>query len=254
MQPIAPSRPARRSGPSLEAALLGAGLVATGLVLAFLTLDPSQAARLVTGGAAGSRSLPFAAVVWWLGLVAGAALLVAGTDRLAGVVDGIRRSSRARTPVARALASLPPENVAVGGVIPHDGRPVPTLVVGAFGVAVVEELASSARLRRVDGSWQERTADGWTLAEHPVDRTARDADRIRHWLTHGELDFVVRVYAALVTPDATIPRSPLCAVVTADQLGSWIEGLPRQRSLTEARRNRLVARARDAVAPGRRDW
>lgn len=253
VQPIVPSRPARRSGSWLDGAMLGGGLVAAGFVLAFLTLETSLASRLVTGGA-GARPLPFGAIVWWLGLVAGAALLIGGTNRLAIVADAVRRSVRANSAVARALAGLPSDSVVVGGVVPHDGRPVPTLVVGPFGVAVVEELASGDRLRRVDASWQERTPDGWTVAEHPVDRTARDADRVRHWLTHGELGFVVRVYAALVTADATIPRSPLCAVISADQLGSWIEGLPGQRSLTEARRHRLVARARDAVVPGRRDW
>ena len=180
----------------------------------------------------------------WVGMVIG--------DRLHVVT--VRGSLRASSAVARALAGLPSESVVIRNVVPHDGRPVPTLVVGPFGVAVVEELAAADRLRRVDASWQERTSEGWTVAEHPVDRTARDADRVRHWLTHGELGFVVRVYAALVTADATIPRSPLCAVVSADQLASWIEGLPGQRSLTEARRHRLVARAREAVVPGRRDW
>ena len=256
VQPIAPSRPAQRSGSWLDGTMLGGGLVAAGFVLAFLTLETSLASRLVTGGAEARqmRQLPFAAIVWWLGLVAGAALLIAGTNRLAVVVDAVRGSLRASSAVARALAGLPSESVVIRNVVPHDGRPVPTLVVGPFGVAVVEELAAADRLRRVDASWQERTSEGWTVAEHPVDRTARDADRVRHWLTHGELGFVVRVYAALVTADATIPRSPLCAVVSADQLASWIEGLPGQRSLTEARRHRLVARAREAVVPGRRDW
>ncbi len=52
--------------------------------------------------------------------------------------------------------------------------------------------------------------------------TARDAERVRHWLGDGDLDFVVRVYAALVTADASMPRSASCAVITADQ-SAWSE-------------------------------
>ena len=152
--------------------------------------------------------------------------------------------------------ALPDGVAVVRGVVPHDGRPVSTLVVGPFGVAVIGEMASADRLRRVEGSWEARTRDGWIPAEHPLDQVARDAERVRHWLNHGELDFVVRVYAALVTADGSIPRSPLCTVITAGQIPEWTEGLPRQRSLTDGRRNVLLARVRGAVTTGgrTRDW
>ena len=89
--------------------MLGGGLVAAGFVLAFLTLETSLASRLVTGGA-GARQLPFAAIVWWLGLVAGGGPPVAGTNRLAVVVDAVRGSLRANSAVARALAGLPSDS------------------------------------------------------------------------------------------------------------------------------------------------
>jgi hypothetical protein len=232
--------------------LLGAGLVVTGLSLAFLTVETPLAARLVSGGWTGSGQLPFAAIMWILGLVACAGLLVGGTERLAIMVAAIRSSVTSRGPFARALEALPGDVAVVHGVVPPDGRPVSTLVIGSFGVAVVGEIGPADRLRRINGSWESRDRDGWQPTEHPLDQTARDAERVRHWLTHGELDFVVRVFAALVTPDATIPRSPLCAVITAEQIPAWIEALPRQRSLNERRRNVLVARVRDAVATGAR--
>ena len=59
----------------------------------------------------------------------------------------------------------------------------------------------------------------------------------------ADLDFVVRVYAALIVTDQALPRSAACAVVTADQLTGWIAALPRQRSLTAARRLRVRALA-----------
>ena len=91
-----------------------------------------------------------------------------------------------------------------------------------------------------------RTGDGWVPTEHPLDRVARDAERVRHWLTHGDLDYVVRVYAALVTPDATIARTPLCAVISDDQIPDWLAALPRQRSFSAARRSHLLIRIREA--------
>ena len=45
-------------------------------------------------------------------------------------------------------------------------------------------------------------------------------------------------------------RSPLCAVITEAQIPAWIAALPRQRSLTEGRRQQVVARVRGAVASG----
>ena len=72
----------------------------------------------------------------------------------------------------------------------------------------------------------------------------RDADRVRHWLSEADLDFVVRVYAAMVVSDRTLERSPTCAVITNEQIPAWIASLPRQRTLTTGRRGRLLAMAR----------
>ncbi len=237
-------------------ALLGAGLVAAGLGLAFLAVDSPIASRLVPAGRVGMNQLPVAAMIWLLGLIAGGALLVAGANRLAVMVATLRSSTASRSPVARAMGAAPGDVVVVEGFVPQDGRPIPELVIGPFGVAVVHEMGPRDRLRCVGRSWEAWTPDGWLPTEHPVDRAAGDAERVRHWLTQGELDFVVRVYAALVAPDTSIPRSPLCAVITADQIPAWIAALPRQRSLSEGRRHLIVARARDAVsAEGRRrDW
>ena len=242
-----PTRPASGAG-TPGGTLTGAGLVATGLCLGLLTLAAPLGSRLAAGGLSDPGRLPLAGIVWWLGLIAGAALLVAGAERLAPAIAVVRARGTARQGRLAAPSAGSANCVAVDGVVPHDGRVIDTVVVGPFGAAVLHELPSRDRLRRIDDAWQERTANGWSLAEHPVDRAARDAERVRHWLAHGELDFVVRVYAALVTTDPTIPRSPLCAVVGPEQLPAWLAGLPRQRTLTEGRRRRLVARVRDGAS------
>jgi hypothetical protein len=247
VSPSFPTRSAPGSDPRIGAGALGAGLVAAGLALAFLTVETPLASRLVTGRWTEAEQLPYGALLWILGLVAGGGLLMAGTDRMAGIVAAKRWSRANGSPLRQALSMLPGDVDVVRGVVAQDGRPVPTLVVGSFGVAVIAEMERPDRLRRVDGSWQARTSEGWSPTEQPVDQTAREADRVRHWLNHGELDFVVRAHAALITTDVTIPRSPLCAVLTAEQVPAWIASLPRQRSITEGRRHVLVARARAAV-------
>ena len=70
--------------------------------------------------------------------------------------------------------------------------------------------------------------------EAPLDRASRDAERVRGWLASDDRDFVVRVYAAIVTDDKTVDRTPACAVVAPAELAGWIAALPPQRGLNES--------------------
>ncbi len=236
--------------------LLGASLVAVGLSLAILVVATPFVSRLVPSGAVASNQTSVAVLVWALALVAGGALLVAGTNRLAYAIASVRTRSAGRSPVARILGQLPLDSVLATGVVIEGGRPIPELVIGAFGVAVVHAQDADERIRRVGGSWETCTRDGWIPTEHPLDRAGRDAERVRQWLVQGDLDFVVRVYAALVTSDLNVSRSPLCAVITEEQIPAWLEALPKQRSLSAGRRHRLLARVRGAAAveTSRRSW
>jgi hypothetical protein len=249
MQMISAPRSAHQLGSVAGGTLLGASLVAIGLGLAFLVIDTPFVARLVPTGHAESGQLASAVVIWALALIAGAGLSVAGTSRLAATVASVRTRAARLSPVVRMLSNLPDDVVVATNVVPDDGRPIPELVVGPFGVAVVHELGPRESIRRVGYSWEMHTPKGWAPTECPLDRVNRDAERVRYWLTNGDLDFVVRVYAALVMSDPDIPRTPLCAVITADQIPAWFEALPRQRSLTAGRRNHLLARIREAISP-----
>ncbi len=82
--------------------------------------------------------------------------------------------------------------------------------------------------------------------ESPLDRAARDAERVRRWFAHDDQDFLVKVYAAVIAPDTTLPRTPSCAVITKTQIAAWLASLPPQRSLTESRRARLIEDLRAA--------
>jgi hypothetical protein len=248
MQSIPHSGPGGHVSRLVWGTLVGAALVAVGLGLAFLVIQTPLVARLVPGSLGGSSQLTSAMLVWALSLAAGAALLVAGTNRLAITVASVRRRAAGRSAVMRVMGRLPDDIVVAAGVVPSDGRPIPELVIGPFGVAIVHEMESRTRLRQAGQGWEARTRGGWVPTESPLDAVARDTERVRHWLTHGDLDFVVRVYAAVVTPDTTIPRTSLCAVIRDDQIPEWLAALPRQRSFSAGRRNHLLARIRQSGA------
>jgi hypothetical protein len=237
--------------------LVGTTLVAAGLAADYLAIATPFVSTLVPTGPASGGSIGIGLGVWAFALIAGAALLVAGTDRLARLVALLRRGSDGRGPAARAFASTV-EGVAVASrVVMNDGPVIPELVIGPFGAAVVHVMPSS-RLIRHGARWETRTSDGWVPMDDPVEAAARDADRVRRWLGVADLDFVVRVYAAVVVDDRTIQRSPYCATITPEQIPGWIAALPRQRTLTKARRDRLLAMAQALPATGadrgRRNW
>jgi hypothetical protein len=170
-------------------------------------------------------------------MIAGGALVVAGTSHLASVVAMLRNVSGGG-PAARALASNG-EVVVTNGVVPTDGPPIPELVIGAFGAAVILEVAPSKPARRDRGT---------PALEDAVGRAMCDAERVRRWLAAADLDFVVRVYAAVVVSDRPLERTPTCAVIRPEQLPAWIASLPRQRMLNAGRRGRLLSAARKTAA------
>ena len=218
--------------------------MAAGLSLAFLALETPVVSSLIPGARPNTLQV---LLIWALAMIAGGSLLVSGTNRLAVIAAAIRSEPRRHSPVVAALGSLPPDVVVATDVVPTEGRPIPELVIGPFGVAVIHELGRSDTIRQVGTAWERKTREGWIPTEHPLDKAERDAERVRHWLTHGDLDFIVRVHAALITADASMLRSPLCAVITEAQIPAWIAALPRQRSLTDGRRQQIVARVRAAV-------
>lgn len=222
--------------------LAGSALVAAGLTAHYLTIATPFVSTLVPDTAP-RGSVGIGLGVWGFALIAGAALLVAGTDRLARLVALMRRGSEGSGPAARALTGVGEDVAVATRVLMRDGTAIPELIIGSFGAAVVHQMPSSRLIRR-GARWETRTSDGWVPMDDPLEAAARDADRVRRWLSLADLDFVVRVYAAVVVDDRTIQRSPFCATLMPEQIPGWVAALPRQRSLTKARRDRLLALAR----------
>jgi len=236
---ITPHRRAPRLGPLVSGSVYGAMLAAAGLGIAYLALETPLATVLSANRLTGAGRAPIGLGILSLSLIAGGALLLAGTTQLATTLARLRAGDPSMGPGATALTSMADEVAVVSGVVPSEGRSIPELAIGPFGVAVLHALPSRRRYRQVGTSWEYRTRDGWMPMDNPLEAASRDAERVRRWLTIVDLDFVVRVYAAMIVDDGSIPRSPACAAVTPEQLPAWIGALPRQRSLTLARRLRL---------------
>ncbi len=236
---ITPHRRAPRLGVLVSGTVFGALLTAAGLGIAYLALATPLVSVLSSDRLTGTGRPPIGLGVLSLSLIAGGALLLAGANRLATTLGQLKAGKGTLGPGARALASMADEVAVVGDVVPSDGRAIPELAIGPFGVAVLHALPATRQIRQVGPSWEYLTRDGWMPMDNPLDQANRDAERVRRWYTIADLDFVVRVYAAVIVADGSIPRSATCAVVTAEQLPAWIGALPSQRSLTLARRLRL---------------
>ena len=117
--------------------------------------------------------------------------------------------------------------------------------------AAYRDVPPRTHSRIVGGRWEVRTRRGWSPTESPVERTARDAERLRRWLGGEDKDFVVKIHAAVVSEDERITRIPSCAALRPDELPAWIAGLPNQRGLTESRFEELIELIRSIAPVGR---
>ena len=246
MQFIQPShaiRPAR--GPMLIGTVVGGVLLAGGIVLGWLAFA-TPFIRAVTPSVVqpSVEEMVFGGLIWGLSLVAPPCFAIVGFIRLSQVAGTLIRRPDGNA-VTRSASSLPDDFVVAPSIELPDGRRIRNVVAGPFGLAVIGEAPPAAVTRRHGNSWEIRRADGrWVPLEHPVERTSRDAERLRRWIGAEERDFLVKVYAAFVTTDPTVGRTPVCAVIGPNEVAAWLAGLPPQRSLYDSRREELVDRIR----------
>jgi hypothetical protein len=246
MQLIPPThvaRPAR--GPLVLSTLVGGVLLFGGLGLAWLAIATPVVRGLTP---AVVRPAPdqmlMGALVWGLSLVAPPAFAIVGAIRLSSVAATVLRKPHVGA-VKSVAARLGDEYVVAPIVNLPDGRTARNVVVGPFGMAILHEMPPKRFTRRHGSQLEVRRHDGrWVSLESPLERAIRDTDRLKHWLTLEERDFVVKVYAAVVTDDDSIARTPSCAVLLPDQIPGWLASLPPQRSLSPSRIEDLVERLR----------
>jgi hypothetical protein len=241
MQVIAASAPVTRAR---RVALVRSGIAAVlllgvGATLAWILVTSQLVARFMPSGRPDLAETAVGMLAWGLAILVPGSLILVGLARSVATVDGFLRL-RPRTHLPRLARDLGPELIAATGLRLPDGRRIHELVLGPFGVAVLGEVPPPTISRHEGRRWEVRDAKGrWIPIEGPLDRTARDADHVRRWLADDDRDFIVRVYAVVVTSNERVDRTPACAVVSPRELAAWLAAIAPQRGLTPARMDHL---------------
>jgi len=235
----APTR-VRSSGPRLFAAtgpaIVGAAWLGIAGAVAWLVFATPLLAHLLDLGNGGPMAPVIGAAALAVALTAPAAFAILGIARLGGAATRARAARGSTTPVARRAAQLPEGCTVIPRIRLPDGRHIPDIVVGPHGVAIFEALPPAAATRRTGDRWEARFSDRtWRPIENPLQRAARDADRLRRHLGAQERDFVVRVQAAVLGDEHALDRIEGCAVVAVADVPAWLAALPAQRGLSADR-------------------
>lgn len=238
MQVIASPRAIRMPlGAAIVGGVVGAFLLSGGLFLAWLAFaTPMVGALTPTSIRPSIPDMAVGGLVWGLALVAPFAFALVGAWRLSRVVRALTAKPRPRL-LSRVAAKLGDEYLAASDLRLPEGRIIHELVLGPFGAAVLNELPPARFLRHTGSSWEARDPHGrWLPYENPMERASRDAERVKRWFSGTERDYVLKVYAAVVTNDPRVTRTPSCAVVTTDEVAAWLASLPPSRAITEDRK------------------
>jgi hypothetical protein len=233
-----------------RSAVVAALLVASAASLAWLFVGTPFVGSLIPEGRPSDAQVIVDVLVWTAVLIVPASLLLIGVTRL---VEAIEAAAALRPrPLSPAVRdALGPDAVAATDLRLPGGRRVHELILGTFGIVVVGEVPPASISRNVGSRWEVRDERGrWIPVEGPMDRTSRDAERVRGWLAGDDRDFLVRVYAVVVTNDARVQRTSTCAVVRPSDLAAWLGTLPPQRGLISARRERVEQMVREIAASG----
>jgi uncharacterized membrane protein len=227
--------------------IIGLLLVTAAAATAYLALVSPMSQQFTPDPHSGPVRLVTAAMGWTLLIAAPAMAAIAGVVWLAGAVE--RATSLRSKPGSLAGLSqvLGADYAAATGVRLADGRMVSEIIVGPHGIAVFEPLPPRNVTRVVQGRWELLVGkDVWVPLENPIERALRSADRLRHWIGENDRGFVIRVYAAVISPDGALARTANCAVVTRDQVHAYLDSLPLQRGFSPDRRARIVEDLRTA--------
>ena len=253
MQVIAAHVPNARSGrfAVLRSAATAVLLLLAGAMLAWLCLGTPLVDKFIPAGRPTAMQMAIGVGVWGFAILVPAAFVIVGFARMAATIEAAA-ALRPTAVTPRLAKALGPEHLAATDLLLPGGRRIHELVLGPFGIVVLGDVPPASMSRHVGTRWEIRDNRGrWIPVEGPVERAARDAERVKGWLATHDRDFVVRVYAAIVSDDPRVDRSPSCAVIPSADLAGWLEALPVQRGLTTERRERLVELIRSVAQPSR---
>jgi hypothetical protein len=246
VQVITSNRSARPPlGAIFIGAVVGSILLMGGLFLAWVAFaTPVLTGLSPTGGRRSAGQLAMGAMVWGIALVAPPSFAIVGALRLGRVARAVAAKPRKRA-MTHLSGQISDDYTVANDVRLPDGRVVRNLVLGPFGFAILNELPPARALRHAGGAWEIHAPNGrWTYLENPLERASRDAERVRRWIGSTERDFVVKVFAAVITDDPTITRTASCAAISMADVPAWLASLPHARALTVDRRADLADQVR----------
>ena len=224
-------------------------LLLAGFLLGWLCLGTPLVDSFIPHGRPTTLQFAAGAFAWTFAILVPAGFVIIGFARVVGTFEAIL-ALRPTTVTPRLAKALGPDHLAATDLVLPGGRRIHEMVLGPFGIVVLGDVPPPAMSRHVGMRWEVRDHRGrWIPIEAPLDRASRDAERVRGWLTTDDRDFLVRVYAAIVTDDKRVDRTATCAVVATGDLAGWLEALPVQRGLTPDRRERLVELIRSVAQP-----
>jgi hypothetical protein len=250
MQVIAADAPRSRRDRLIvvRSAATGVLLILAGLLIGWLCLGTPLVNSFMPDGRPTTFQTALGVMAWGFAILVPAGFLLFGLARMAHTIDAATnlRPTTVTPTLARALG---PDHLAATDLRLPGGRRIHELVLGPFGILVLGDVPPAGVSRHVGSRWEIRGARGrWVPIEAPLDRASRDAERVRGWLATHDRDFLVRVYAAIVTDDPRVERTPTCAVVKPGDLATWLEALPVQRGLNTERRESLVTLIKSVAA------
>jgi hypothetical protein len=225
-------------------------LVGVGALLGLTVVATPIIATLTPGLRPSPMQVATAVLAWAFAIVVPAGFVILGVARAVGALE-LLAALRPTASTPRLAGKLDDVYQVATSLRLPDGRYIHELVLGPFGLAILGDTPPRDATRVVGGRWEIRGRRGWEPVENPVERTARDAERVKRWLGGEDHDFVVKIYAAVVTTDPRATRASNCAVVTPDALPGWLGALPTQRGLSDVRREEIEDLIRSVAPIGR---
>jgi hypothetical protein len=253
MQVLA-SRPSASEQPGRLAVLVPAAF-ATALFVAALWILATVVGgglleRVVTPGRTSAYTVVAGVLTWAFAMSAPPAFVLLGYSKASLALARARARRPRVTPAVRLRRALGDDHVVATNLrLPDGSRIVPELVVGPFGVAVVEELPpSEAVVSRGARTWEVRVGSGHIRSvEHPFARATRDATRVRQWLTGNARDEDFPIYAAVVGRDSRLEPAEGVELLAPDQVAKWLAALAPYEPFDAGRRERIVGMIRAAL-------
>ena len=188
-------------------------------------------------------------LVWGFAIIVPAAFLIMGVAQLASVARGVARlAAPHRSPRTSPGRSAPTTWPRPTSSSRADDAST-SWSSGRSGSSVLGDVPPPPSSRHVGSRWEVRD-EPRAVDPHrgPVERASRDAERVRGWLAADDRDFLVRVYAAIVTDDDGSSGPRPVRSWRPRTSPAWLEALP-----GPARPHRRASRARSsssfAVSP-----